>query len=939
MEERVVPYEAVSIIDGTRVLVLAPHPDDEIFGCGGAILRHVAAKHAVRVIIASDGEYRVEAAKQAAYGEQRREESRQAAAILGYGEPEFWGLPDRGIEYGELLVRRIQLVIETLNADLVYAPSIYEMHPDHRGLGMAALEAVRRHGGKLKLAMFEVGIPMMRPNLLLDISLQREQKQAAMACFASQLKEQPYDQHIAALNRFRTYTLPSSILAAEAFFVSMAEALERDVLGLYESEYRRQTRLGLPMTGQDVPRVSILVRSMDRPQLQEALDSLALQTYPNLEVVVINASGEAHSPLGEWCGRFPLRVVSMGARLMRSLAANVGLDNAKGDFLMFLDDDDWLSPEHVSTLVDALKNAGSSRVVYTGVEFRGLNRERLDLEPLNETFSEGRLYCGNYIPIHAILFSRTLLDEGVRFDEKFEIYEDWDFLLQLSRLSSFIHVDRITAYYRASGTSGVGVHADDALKKTTRARIFEKWKHVWSGAQIDDLMQAAFNVAFAQLNLLREKLGEANSILDERELGLKGMAQKIQNLENKLEEKSRIIQERDARLHDAVHSTSWRLTAPLRGAGQILRRMKRGVKKVLRYILGITPWPPGLPETSRGFAGEELVEPGENSSFPLISVIMPVYNACRSDRRYFLSALESIANQSYKNIELIVVDDGSTDDTREVCEEFLLNHPELRAQYLSKENGGQSSARNFGAKASTGDYVGFIDQDDEWYEDKLQQVVPWLGDKNVDVLYTDADIIDGNDKVIFGRIHQTHRFGWPHPKKVIEDILFKDIIVMPGLMTIKKESFDLVGGFDENLSGYEDDDLFLRLFEKCRIFYLPVPTLRWRMYGDNYSFSHRMLTSRTYYWKKLLKNYTNNMSDKFRVHMISLRFFWQFMDQALEQYQAGKELYFKSLGSAQEIVPCLPKVQRALFSIGFLLPDKYVMLIMAKAKKVFQGLQ
>lgn len=939
MEDRLVPYEAVNRIEGRRALILAPHPDDEVFGCGGAIMRHVAAGDAVRVIILSDGEYRAEASQQAAYGEQRREESRKAAAVLGYGKPEFWSLPDRGIEYSEFLVQRIVVAIDAFDTDLVYAPSVYEMHPDHRALGMAAVEAIRRHGGKLKLAMYEVGVPMTRPSQLLDISELRENKQAAMACFVSQLREQAYDRHIAALNRFRTYTLSSGVLAAEAFFVSTAEELEQDVLAVYESEYRHQIKLGLPMMGRDMPRVSVLVRSMDRPQLQDALDSLALQTYPNIEVVVINARGEAHSPLGAWCGRFPLRVVSAGAPLMRSAAANLGLDSAGGDYLLFLDDDDWLAPDHVSGLVAAIKDAGACRVAYAGVEFRGMNREAMDIEPFNEPFDVGRLYGGNYIPIHAILFARTLLDQGLRFDETFDVYEDWDFLLQLARLSNFTHVDKISAYYRASGTSGVGVHADDALKSQAREQIFEKWKHVWSGAQIDALVKSAFNVAIGQLDLLRRKFDEAVSILEERERGLKDMAKTIRKLENKIEEKDRIIQARDARLHDVFHSNSWRLSAPVRWGGGIARAMKGAVKKVLRRLLGITPWPVGVPETSQGFAGEALGEPGENSSQPLISVIMPVYNACRSDKRYFLSALESIANQTYRNIELIVVDDGSTDDTRQVCEEFLLHHPDLRAQYLSKENGGQSSARNFGVKACSGDYIGFLDQDDEWYEDKLEQVVPWLGNKNIDVLYTDADIVDGEDKVIFGRIHQTHRFGWPHPKKVIEDILFKDIIVMPGLMTIKKEAYDQVGGFDENLSGYEDDDLFLRLFEKCRIFYLPVPTLRWRMYGDNYSFSHRMLTSRTYYWKKLLKNYTGNGSDLFRVRMISLRFFWQFLNQSLEQYQAGKELYYKSLDGAREIVPCLPKFQRALFTIGFLFPDRYVMPVMAKFEKLFRGFQ
>ena len=182
------------------------------------------------------------------------------------------------------------------------------------------------------------------------------------------------------------------------------------------------------------------------------------------------------------------------------------------------------------------------------------------------------------------------------------------------------------------------------------------------------------------------------------------------------------------------------------------------------------------------------------------------------------------------------------------------------------------------------------------------------------------------------RIHQNLFVGWPHPKKAIEDILFKDVFVMPGVMIMKKETFEKVGGFDENLSGYEDDDLFLRLFESGRIFYLPEPTLRWRFYGDNYSFSSRMLKSRLYYWRKLLKNYTDNGANQFRVRMISLRFFWEFIYGALDQYEAGNELYRKSMNGAWRSCLICP-TDRLLFNFGFILPLKCTLSTLIWAKK------
>ena len=339
---------------------------------------------------------------------------------------------------------------------------------------------------------------------------------------------------------------------------------------------------------------------------------------------------------------------------------------------------------------------------------------------------------------------------------------------------------------------------------------------------------------------------------------------------------------------------------------------------------------------SQGFSGETLLVCEVSKHTPLVSVILPVYNACRVDKQFFWNALKSIQGQTYKNLELIVVDDGSTDGSRALYDEFMQAYPGFNARYVTKANAGQSSARNLGVQMCLGQYVSFIDQDDEWYEDRLEKVVPWLADTAIDLLYTDADNIDATGRITYKNIHKTYSFGWPHPKRQIEDILFKDIIVMPGVMIIKKEKYDAVGGFDVNLSGYEDDDLFLRIFEIGKVFYLPISTLRWRMYGDNYSFSSRMLKSRLYYWKKLLHNYTNHQTDTFRVRMISMRFFQEFLTQSLAQFQSGSELYRHSMDGAREIIPYLPIFPRLVFSIGFLLPQKFTLRAMVRASQIFR---
>ncbi|OFZ85581.1 MAG: hypothetical protein A2V78_08535 [Betaproteobacteria bacterium RBG_16_64_18] len=225
----------------------------------------------------------------------------------------------------------------------------------------------------------------------------------------------------------------------------------------------------------DMPLVSVLVRSMDRPFLREALDAVALQTYPDVEVVVVNAKGGEHAALGTSCGRFPLRVVNAGGSpLARPAAANTALDAARGDWLIFLDDDDSMDPDHLERLVRAALRTPGRDVVYTGV--RVVDAFGSPVRELSEPYDRVRLWQANFLPIHAVLFARTLLGQGARFDQAFEVYEDWDFWNQLACLTDFTHISGISATYRLTGDSGLSADPDGELTQRGRAQFFEKWR-------------------------------------------------------------------------------------------------------------------------------------------------------------------------------------------------------------------------------------------------------------------------------------------------------------------------------------------------------------------------------------------------------------------------------------------------------------------------------
>lgn len=639
----------------------------------------------------------------------------------------------------------------------------------------------------------------------------------------------------------------------------------------------RENAVSALLARPDAPLVSVIVRSVDRPELDEALESVAVQTYPRIEVIVVDALGSGHPRIAAACGLFPLRVCSRAVRLARSEAANLGLEQAQGSYLVFLDDDDWFLPNHIAALVAALEQHPEALVAYAGVQLVGLAEGGGGV--LNEPYSAVALRSGNFIPLHAALFRRSVVARGLRFDQQLDAYEDWDFWLQLSCQGKFVHIDEVSACYRAGGASGVGVEASAERQRAGRERVYAKWREIWTAAELNEMGEERNELALRVrgCNKERETLAESQA--------------RIQAL----------VEE----LHQLRQSWSMVLTKPLRSLKATLKKLKHALETLAEGRSVRLDYLPHISTLGASAASKAL-------SGPLISVVVPVYNACRSDSRHLVEALESIYQQTYRRIEIVIADDGSTDATPELCTQFLATHVGVPIRYCRKENRGQSSSRNLGVAMSRGEWVSFLDQDDVWFPDKLERIVPLLGE-GVDLVYSDADTIDEQSRRVLVGLHRNYRFGLPHPKETLEDVLFKDVFVMPGLMTVRKEVVLKVGGFDESLSGYEDDDLFLRLFQVASVTYLPESTFWWRIYRDNYSNTIRMIRSRTQYWQKLMASYTDGGRNRYRVVGISRRFFREFLRQAIQQRRQGMDLYRENLKAGRQIVPHLPLLEKAIF--------------------------
>jgi len=217
MEDWFVPSQPAGLPPGGRVLAFAPHPDDEVYGCGGALAHYASQGARVDVVIVTDGAAQVEPAAREAHAQARAAESRAALDRLGVGAVRFWWLPDRGLAAVADLEARIAGALREHDADVVLAPSLWEVHPDHRALGAAVLRAARQAPDDAPwVLLYEIGAAQ-RPNLLVDITPVWQAKRRAMDCFVSQQQRQDYARHIEALNVWRTYTLPASVRWAEAY--------------------------------------------------------------------------------------------------------------------------------------------------------------------------------------------------------------------------------------------------------------------------------------------------------------------------------------------------------------------------------------------------------------------------------------------------------------------------------------------------------------------------------------------------------------------------------------------------------------------------------------------------------------------------------------------------------------------------------------------------
>jgi glycosyltransferase involved in cell wall biosynthesis len=211
-----------------------------------------------------------------------------------------------------------------------------------------------------------------------------------------------------------------------------------------------------------------------------------------------------------------------------------------------------------------------------------------------------------------------------------------------------------------------------------------------------------------------------------------------------------------------------------------------------------------------------------------VTVIIPSYNR----ENYIRATIDSALSQTYENIEIVVVDDGSTDRSRDIAQGYgnrirLLEHE-------GRANRGQSAAINLAMRSTRGEYVAILDSDDVWNVDKIEKQVEYLGrHPEIGIVYGNGYAIDENGKILYKLIPPGHREE-NDPSRMLLECHFN----IPSNALVRRSVYEQAGDFDETLRSSQDHDMAIRLLEITKAAFLDEPVWYYRLHPDTQSSKH-----------------------------------------------------------------------------------------------------
>ncbi|MCF8708613.1 glycosyltransferase family 2 protein [Rhizorhapis sp. SPR117] len=555
--------------------------------------------------------------------------------------------------------------------------------------------------------------------------------------------------------------------------------------------------------------VSVVVPARNaEATLAVTLDSLLAQRWDDWHVIIVN-DGSTDATAGiasDYCdrdARFQL-VETAGAGV--AAARNEGLRHAQGRALLFLDADDWIAPDHLARLSEKLRSdpgAGASYCGYVRVTPEG---QAFMPRFSPEIAADARRVFGRSNPLatpHTVMLARDKVENLGGFDTCFQTCEDWDLWQRLAFSGArFLPVEDVHARYclrRGSASQDMGQLFRDAATLLDKGAAGQSNGH---GEQ--ELSLAWFGLWCAALSAGQDR-----------------------PLPNWLPELPAV----------SVPASEARMTASL-----LMEALCTGAcctpahltsswaetKERLRIILDehIEPDAHGIVfDSFADMLGVAPLNPME-----LVSVVIPAYKATET----IGETLQSVQTQTHAPLDIIVVDDGSPDDTQAMILSFAASDP--RISLMQQANAGVAAARNRGWKVAASDLIAFVDADDLWAPSKIERQLAALKAEGpgTGLAYTWYARID-EDSLITSRSHRPIVQG-----DVLKAMFLGNFIGNGSAALMIRAALEEAGGFDSSLhargaQGCEDFSIYFRIAEKYRFALVPEPLTGYRVLPGNMS--------------------------------------------------------------------------------------------------------
>lgn len=533
-----------------------------------------------------------------------------------------------------------------------------------------------------------------------------------------------------------------------------------------------------------MPKVTVIMPLYNAEKyVKETIDCILNQTFKDFELLIIDdCPTDSTLDVVNQIRDDRIRIIHNEQNRGIAYSRNHGLAEAKGEYIALMDDDDLTPLDRLEREAVFLDNNPGIGVVGGNVEWISEKGEKRGKPAFLKTIpgeirSEMMFSCP--MANSSTMFRKSIIDNyDITYKDGMFGMEDFRFWTEMSLHAQIVNFQDVLLYWRSrSDNESSRVNFEE--KKEREERYFEilSFALCGNGFELTEQEKELYKSSFMEGD--RSNCNDIGSLYD---LMCKLISQ--------------------AYSKNAEWAWDFMLTCRNHYLN-VVRKTKGSFFIDSLYTEGFS---------------RDIIE--RINDEPLVSVVIPTHN--REDK--IISAIESVRNQTYAHIEIVVVDDASTDNTLLCLEQYkerLENKDLLVICHLDK-NGGPAHARNYGVSRSRGDYIAFHDDDDQWHPDKLAiQMEQLQHDKEIDMSF--GQMARFERKQFINIVDE--KFDWETKKRHLFQELLMDNYIGAPTIVISKAAFQKIGGFDENILSLEDWEFAIRASKFLKIDFVKTPLM------------------------------------------------------------------------------------------------------------------